>query len=138
VGAALAYTSVRELKRYYDTRAIVLSFMGVGTIGPLLLMAISPYVEVPELDMMLGRFVMPEGVAWLYVLALGLFATLAQVYMTKAYGATKAGIVGAVSYSNILFSIGLGLLVGDPLPDALTWAGIACVVWAGVLVARKG
>uniref|UniRef100_UPI003EBB4A84 DMT family transporter n=1 Tax=Hydrogenimonas leucolamina TaxID=2954236 RepID=UPI003EBB4A84 len=135
-GAALAYTAVRELKRYYDTRAIVLSFMGIGTLGPLLLMAVSPWVEMPELDMIFGRFVMPEGWAWAYVVAMGLFATLAQVYMTRAYGATKAGIVGAVSYSNILFSIALGLLIGDPLPDWATWAGIGLIAAAGVAVTR--
>ncbi len=137
VGAALAYTAVRELKRYYDTRAIVLSFMGIGTLGPLFLMAASPYVHSPELDMLFGEFVMPSGRAWLYVIAMGLFATLAQVYMTKAYGVTKAGIVGAVSYSNILFSILFGLLIGDPLPDGATWLGIVLIAAAGIAVARN-
>ncbi|MDR2635851.1 MAG: DMT family transporter, partial [Campylobacteraceae bacterium] len=37
LGAALAYTSVRELKKYYDTRTIVLFFMSVGTVGPVLI-----------------------------------------------------------------------------------------------------
>ena len=138
VGAALAYTAVRELKRYYDTRAIVLSFMGIGTIGPLILMVVSPYVDSPELDMLFGTFVMPHGMGWIYVVAMGLFATLAQVYMTKAYGATKAGIVGAVSYSNILFSILLGFLIGDPFPDSYTWLGIGLIVMAGVFVTKKG
>ncbi len=137
VGAALAYTAVRELKRYYDTRAIVLSFMGIGTIGPLFLMAITPYVNMPELDMIFGEFVLPQGIDWLYVGLMGLFATFAQIYMTKAYGATKAGIVGAVSYTNILFSIGLGFLIGDPFPDFLTWFGIGLVVIAGVMVAKR-
>ncbi len=136
-GAALAYTAVKELKRHYDTRAIVLSFMGIGTIGPLLLMALTPYIHSPGLDMLFGEFVVPVGKEWVFVVAMGLFATLAQVYMTKAYGATKAGIVGAVSYSNILFSILLGLLIGDPFPDAMTWAGIALVVYAGFVVARN-
>jgi drug/metabolite transporter (DMT)-like permease len=137
VGAALAYTAVRELKRYYDTRAIVLSFMGIGTLGPLFLMALSPYVDSPELDMLFGQFVMPSGKTWIYVVVMGLFATLAQVYMTKAYGVTQAGIVGAVSYSNILFSILLGLLIGDPFPDLATWLGIALIVVAGITVARN-
>ena len=77
---------------------------------------------------------MPRGVMWLYVFALGALATLAQVYMTKAYGATQAGIVGAVSYSNILFSVLLGPLIGDPFPDPWTWLGIAAIVAAGLLV----
>jgi len=136
VGAALAYTSVRELKQYYDTRAIVLSFMGVGTIGPVVLFLLSPYVHESELDFMFARFVMPEGIVWLYVIAMGVFATISQVLMTKAYGETKAGIVGAVSYTNILFSICVGVMLGDALPSAMTTFGIVLIVLAGVLVAR--
>ena len=137
VGAALAYTSVRELKRYYDTRAIVLSFMSVGTFGPLVLLLVSPYVSAPELDFMLGAFVMPKGMVWLYVIGMGLFATLAQIYMTKAYGESQAGIVGAVSYTNIVFSIGVGLLLGDALPDFLTLFGIILIIISGILVVKK-
>jgi len=136
VGAALAYTSVRELKAYYDTRAIVLSFMLVGTIGPLLLFFISGYIHAPELDFALGTFVLPHGIVWFYVLAMGLFATLSQILMTKAYGETKAGIVGAVSYSNILFSIVVGLFLGDALPSLSTTIGITLIVFAGIMVAR--
>ena len=136
VGAALAYTSVRELKQYYDTRAIVLSFMLVGTIGPVFLFLISPYIHISELDFMLGKFVMPEGIVWFYVLAMGIFATVSQVLMTKAYGETKAGIVGAVSYTNIFFSILVGLFLGDALPSLTTSFGILLIVAAGIMVAR--
>lgn len=137
VGAALAYTSVRELKKYYDTRAIVLSFMCVGTIGPLVLMFISQYLSVKSMDFLQGTFVMPTGVAWLYIFGLGFFATVAQTFMTKAYGVTKAGIVGAVSYSNILFSLILGLIMGDAFPDILGLFGIILVVLGGILVAKE-
>jgi len=136
VGAALAYTSIRELKNYYDTKAIVLSFMLTGTIGPIILFMVSPYLNMPELDFMFGKFVMPEGVVWVYVIAMGLFATLSQVLMTKAYGETKAGIVGAVSYTNILFSILVGLFLGDAFPSLSTSFGIVLIVFAGLLVAR--
>jgi len=137
VGAALAYTSVRELKRYYDTRAIVLSFMGVGTAGPLLLMLVSPYADIAALDFMFGAFVMPRGAAWGYVAAMGVLATLAQVYMTRAYGESQAGIVGAVSYSNIVFAIVVGLILGDAFPDLWTLSGIILIIVSGLLVARK-
>lgn len=136
VGAALAYTSVRELKAYYDTRAIVLSFMLTGTIGPVVLFLVSPYVGIKELDFLFGEFVMPEGITWVYLVAMGLFATLSQVLMTKAYGETKAGIVGAVSYTNILFSIMLGVMLGDALPSLSMTFGIVLIVSAGIMVAR--
>ena len=136
VGAALAYTSIRELRNYYDTRAIVLSFALTGTVGPVVLFLISPYVDAPELDFILGEFVMPEGVVWLYVLGMGLFATVSQLLMTKAYGETKAGVVGAVSYTNILFSILVGVALGDDFPSLVTTFGIALIVTAGIVVAR--
>jgi len=136
VGAALAYTSIRELKKFYDTRAIVLSFMGIGTLGPIILFFISSSLHVEELDFILGEFIMPHGVVWFYVIGMGLFATLSQVLMTKAYGLEKAGIIGAVSYSNILFSIIVGVILGDNLPNLITTFGIILIVFAGIMVAK--
>lgn len=136
VGAALAYTSIRELKNYYDTRMIVLSFTLVGTLGPILLFIFSKYFYTQELDFMLGAFVMPHGIVWFYVVSLGVLGTLSQYYMTKAYGETKAGIVGAVSYSNIVFAIFVGLLLGDALPDFSTTIGIILIIAAGITVSR--
>jgi drug/metabolite transporter (DMT)-like permease len=136
VGAALAYTAVRELRNYYDTRAIVLSFMGVGTIGPIILMLISPYVQTQTFDFMFGTFVMPQGIEWGYVLAMGVLATGAQVMMTKAYGESKAGIIAIVSYTNIFFSIAVGMLLGDSFPEMITWMGIFLIITAGVLGSR--
>lgn len=136
VGAALAYTSVRELKKYYDTRAIVLSFTAIGTIGPIILFIISNYLHVESLDFVLGEFVMPSGIVWIYIIGVGLLGTLSQVFMTKAYGETKAGIVGAVSYTNIVFAILVGLLLGDSLPDFTTTCGIILIIFAGIMVAK--
>ncbi|RUM70736.1 MAG: EamA family transporter [Sulfurovum sp.] len=135
IGAALAYTSIRELRKYYDTRAIVMSFMGVGTIAPLLLMLLTPYVEVSqEFEWMFAKFVMPQGVEWGYVTAVGVFATISQLLMTKAYELTKAGIVGTISYSNIVFALIIGIILGDPIPNIWTIFGILLVITSGLLV----
>jgi len=136
LGAALAYTSIRELRVYYDTRAIVMSFMGVGTVAPLLLMLATPYVHPPEaLQFMFAEFVMPSGVIWLYVIMMGITATISQILMTKAYEYTKAGIVGTVSYSNIVFALIIGIALGDPIPNFWTFLGIILVISSGLLVA---
>jgi len=136
IGAALAYTSIRELRKYYDTRAIVMSFMGVGTVAPLFLMLITPYVEVSEdFDWMFAEFVMPQGLEWGYVTAVGIFATMSQLLMTKAYELTKAGIVGTISYSNIVFAVIIGVMLGDPIPDMWTTLGIILVIMSGLIVA---
>jgi len=137
IGAALAYTSVRELNKYYDTKSIVLSFMLTGTIGPLFLFFLTPYINTSSLDFIFADFIIPQGRQWFYIFGLGLFATMAQMYMTKAYGETKAGIVGAISYSNIVFAIIIGLLLGDALPNLLTSLGIFAIFIAGILVVKK-
>lgn len=137
VGAGLAYTSIRELRKYYDSRAIVLSFMTIGTIGPMILLIIGEFYVNENLDFLFASFVMPKGDDWLFIILLGIFATFAQIYMTKAYSCAKAGIIGTIGYSNIAFSILLGLILGDSLPDIWIIFGILLIVISGVLVSMK-
>lgn len=137
VGAALAYTSIRELRKFYDGRTIVLSFMGIGTIGPIILMIISEFYINEKLDFVFAKFVMPKPEDWIFIVLLGTVATFAQIYMTKAYSVAKAGIIGTISYANIAFSIIIGLLLGDAFPDIWIILGIMLIVFSGVLVSSK-
>jgi drug/metabolite transporter (DMT)-like permease len=136
VGAALAYTSIRQLRKFYDTKVIVLSFTLVGTIAPIILFILAEFIQVNELDFLLSKFVMPQGITLIYIVGVGLLGTLSQFFMTKAYGETKAGIVGAVSYTNIVFAIFVGIILGDSLPDLTRFLGICLIIFAGVMVAK--
>ncbi len=137
VGAGIAYTSIRELKHYYDPRAIVLSFMLVGTIGPIILMILAEYITTTTFDFAISKFILPSGIAWFYIFGLGITATLSQLYMTKAYMSAKGGIVGTISYTNIIFSIIIGVLLGDAFPDIFIITGILLVIFSGILVTLK-
>ena len=137
VGAGLAYTSIRELRKYYDSRAIVLSFMGIGTLGPVILMIIAQFYQNEALDFMLAVFILPSSKDILFIILLGVTATFAQIYMTKAYSCAKAGIIGTISYANIAFSILLGMVLGDSFPDIWIVLGIILIVCSGLLVSRK-
>jgi drug/metabolite transporter (DMT)-like permease len=139
VGAGLAYTSVRELRKHYDSRAIVFSFAMVGTISPAILLVIGTLVQTPDyLDFMFAPIVIPTVEQLPSIVILGVLATFAQIYMTKAYGETKAGIVATVSYSNILFSMFLGIfLLNEGVPNLYTFLGIFMIVASGVLVSWK-
>jgi len=137
IGAALAYTSIRELRKYYDTRAIVLSFMLTGSVVPLIFMIISPYVDYPNLAIFFSEFILPTPLQWGYIVGMGIFATLSQMLMTKAYEVSKAGIVGTISYSNIIFALIIGVALGDALPDILSILGIGLVITSGILVTYK-
>ncbi len=136
--AAAAYTTIRKIKHVYDSRVIVLSFMGTGVIIPLVLFIISERYAPPHLDFMLAKFIMPVGIGiWLLLFFMGITATLSQWLLTKAYSATNAGIIGIVSYIIIPFSVLFGTLLGDNFPDVYTIIGIVLIVLAGLLV-KKG
>ena len=137
VGAGLAYTSIRELRKYYDNRSIVLSFMLVGTLGPIILMFIGEFYTSDSLDWIVSPFVMPTGWAWFHIVGLGIFATGSQMYMTKAYALAQGGVVGTISYSTILFSIFIGMYLGDVFPSTSLFIGIGFIVLSGLLVSKK-
>ena len=137
VGAGLAYTSIRELRKYYDNRSIVLSFMLVGTIGPIILMLGAEFYTAPALDWIMTPFVMPTGWAWFHIVGLGIFATGSQMYMTKAYALAQGGIVGTISYSTIIFSIFIGVFLGDLFPTTALFIGIGFIILSGFLVSKK-
>ncbi len=131
VGAGLAYTSIRELRKFYDSRTIVLSFMSIGSIGPVILMIISEFYINEKFDFLFAKFVIPQSSDWLFIILLGIVATFAQIFMTKAYSVAKAGIVGTISYANIAFSIVIGLFLGDSFPDIWIILGIMLIIISG-------
>lgn len=131
--AGLAYTSIRELKNYYEPRMIVLSFVGMGSVLPACLLVLGNFVRVDGLEFLLAPFVMPDLKMSFYIAMMGLFGTLGQFLLTKAYSATKAGIVGAASYLSIFFAAIIGLFIGQSLPDLVGTIGITMIVLAGIM-----
>jgi drug/metabolite transporter (DMT)-like permease len=137
IGAGLAYTSVRELRLYYDARSIVLSFMIIGTIAPIVLMVISQFLYIQSLDFMMGLFVLPTDTDYIYIIGLGVTATFAQLFMTKAYANNKAGLVSVISYFNIPFSILFGFIFFDDNPNIYVYLGIVLIVISGILITKE-
>ncbi|MDL0089069.1 DMT family transporter [Campylobacter gastrosuis] len=138
VGAALAYTSVKELKRSYDTRTIVLSFMAWGSALPLVFMALAENFSYEPLDFLLSPFVIPSLKNCILILLMGVAGLIFQVYLTKAYAASpKAGVVAAVSYLDVVFTIFIGFFLGDALPNHVAFFGIMLVIFSGIIVVRE-
>lgn len=136
--AALAYTSIHELRKYYDTKFIVLSFVGIGTIIPIILMCIAHFFDTPNnLDFMFSKFVIPDFFGIIYILCMGITGLIYQNYLTKSFVASKkAGPVAAIGYSDIIFTLLLGLMLGDNFPDLLGILGIILIIISGVIIAK--
>ena len=137
--AAAAYTTIKKIKDIYDSRIIVLSFVGVGTLLPALLFLLAPFIETPKtLSFLFPEFILPNSLTiWLLIGFMALISTLSQWLLTKAYSSSNLSIIGVISYTNIPFAVGFGYLLGDKFPDALTFMGIGLIVIGGVLVGMK-
>jgi len=137
--AASAYATIKTIRDVYDARVVVLSFMGVGTLMPLLLFAASPFIDAPPaLAFLFPDFVWPHAPKlWILIALMALVSTLSQWLLTKAYSFSRAGVIGAVSYTNIPFAVGFGIMLGDAFPDIYVWLGIGMIILA-VLLVKKG
>lgn len=134
--SALAYTSVRSLKAYYDERTVVLSFMFFGVLLPALLMIGAEFYTSSHLAFALNPFLMPYGVSWLWILLMGIAAAYGQIYMTRAYFYAEAGLVSTISYSVVLFTSLFGILLGDVLPNFMMIVGAVLIIASGIILSR--
>lgn len=119
--SAVAYWHVRELGRLREPEWRVvfyfsLSGVAIGAAGTLL-SGVSPHSAT--------------GVALL--LSIGITATLAQVAMTRAYGAGRALLTANLQYSAIVFASIIGMIVfADRIP-LVGWLGIAVIIASGIV-----
>jgi len=136
--AAAAYATIKKIKDIYDSRIIVLSFAVIGSILPLFLFLISPYIDIPNsIKFLFPKFILPETTTiWLLIIFMAFISTLSQWFLTKAYSSSKASIIGVISYTNIPFAIGFGYMLGDTFPDLLTFCGIILIVVGGIMVSK--
>ena len=132
--SAIAYITLGRLAAYYDPRVIVLSFLVSGVLLPLVTLIIH-YTSGVNAD---GIFIIdwrtPHGQEWFFVLLMGFAALFGQYFVTKSYGADKAGIVSVFGYANIIYSVFIGMIFGDAFPDLVSWAGISCIIISGVII----
>ena len=132
--SAIAYLTLGRLAGYYDPRVIVMSFLVSGFVIPLVSMTIHYITGVPADGLFIIAFRLPQGIEWMSILLMGLAALFGQYFVTRAYGSDKAGIVSVFGYSNIIYSVFIGMLVGDAFPDLMSWAGITCIILSGVII----
>jgi drug/metabolite transporter (DMT)-like permease len=126
--AAAAYATIKKIKDIYDARIIMLSFMSVGMIIPLLLFLFTPLVNFQ---------IHTDIFVWTLIVLMAIISTTSQWFLTRAYSLSNASIIGVVSYTNIPFAIGFGVILGDLFPDIYTFVGIALIVIGGILVSKN-
>ena len=115
----LAYNCVRKLGR---------------TEHPLVIIFYFPLVCLPLTGLYTAfNWVAPQGIEWLWLLALGLFTQLGQYFMTKSYQVAEISKVAIVNYTEVIFALLIGLVFFGEHFNLLTCAGMV-LVGAGVVL----
>ncbi len=123
--SALAYLQVATLGRAGEPELRVVFYFSIGG-----------FVAGVALALLQGWHVRHTLAGFALLVATGLFATAAQVLMTRAYAIGKPLSNASLQYLGIAFSFVFGIWL---FHDPLTWtavAGMALIVGAGLAAAR--
>lgn len=114
VFAAGASITIRHLSKSHHTYEIIFYFLATATVISAVLMK--------------DEFVIPQGIAWVYLIAIGVVSLLGQIFLTKAFTHENAGVVAVTRYIGLAFNILWGVIFWNEIPDWLTALGGAVIV----------
>jgi drug/metabolite transporter (DMT)-like permease len=127
----VAVTQVIGPQMHPVTQQLHTSLMGAAMIVPVL-WAMNDAGISAELDP-----VMPQGIAWLWLFGVGFWAALAHMCMTASLRLAPASTLAPLHYFEMVPSIVLGYLIFGDFPNALTGAGMAVIIGAGLYIVRR-
>ena len=122
--AGLAYFNVRELgARGEPESRTVFFFALVSTVGAGLWMIGDTFhaLDLPGVGLLLG---------------VGVFATLAQMAMTRSYKRGKAALSANLAYTAVIFASLFGMLFWDERPPMSSWLAMAIIVASGMVASQ--
>jgi drug/metabolite transporter (DMT)-like permease len=120
---AMSALSIKSLSRTETPSTIVL-FMGL---------IMTPMSLIPALL----NWSTPQPVDYLWFVALGLFATIAQIAMARAFASADVSAVLPFDFSRLIFAAILGYLFFAESPDIWTWLGAAIIFSAALYTAHR-
>ena len=116
---ALAYVSVRKLTQ---------------TEAPLVVVHYFPLVSVPIcLPFLITGGVIPQGIEWLWLVGIGVFTQLGQVFITTGLQILPAGQASSINYTQVLFATLWGILFFSESLNPFIVAGGLCVFGATLI-----
>jgi len=121
---ALAYIDVKRLASLEHPLVIVFWF---------------PLVTVPlTVPTLIGSFVWPQGIEWLWLLGVGVCTQAGQVLFTSGLLYESATRATALTYLQVVFAAMWGALFFGEVPDATTALGAMLVVSGALSLAWQG
>ncbi len=71
---------------------------------------------------------MPIGIEWLWVISIGIFGLIGQVFMTRAFQLADTNTIAPFKYMELIYALGLGLIFLDEEHSNLAIFGMLLIV----------
>jgi drug/metabolite transporter (DMT)-like permease len=81
--------------------------------------------------------VMPQGLAWIWLLGVGVWGAISHICMTYALKFAPSATLAPLHYIEIVTAVALGYAVFGDFPNAMTWAGIVVICGSGLYVIHR-
>jgi drug/metabolite transporter (DMT)-like permease len=121
--ASIAYVCIKSLRKTHNTQIVVLYF----TISAMV-------VPIP---LMWHNFVLPDLRDVMFLLMVGITATVGQFFMTKAYGVEKAGLVSMVNYTTVFFNMFWDIIIWSAILDIGSLIGGVLIILSSVILTLR-
>ena len=121
--AALAFVSVRKLRETDHALVVIFYFSFV-----------SVFASVP---FVVAQYAVPSLTEWLLMIGVGISTHIAQMFLTWSLHREHTTRAMGVSYVQILFAVGWGILIFGDYPNILSLAGMLLVSAGSIIAARR-
>ncbi|MGE0736238.1 MAG: DMT family transporter [Alphaproteobacteria bacterium] len=124
LATALCYATFQIFTRvlsYTEHYLTVFFFTGFGTL--VLMSFVVPFY-----------WVSPTWSDWGWMAVSGLFGSVGQFLLTRAFHKAEASVISPFMYTQIIWTIGLGMLLFGNFPDLVTFIGMAIIVASGIFI----
>jgi len=117
--SGMAYNLVRSMKGREHPLTVVLHFQLVGVVAGFISLFFS--------------FRMPTGWDWFYIVLIGIFSQLGQMFLTNALQKERVAGVAIINYTGLIYALLAGSIIFSEPQSAESLAGMLLVVF-GVLL----
>ena len=124
LGASLCWATGLTLTRLMRDREQALTVLAWSSLVGVV--ALSPLVW--------SVWVTPNASQWMILILLGVFNGLGQYLVIRAFMLASASLLAPFSYSIIIWSMLIGLIVFNSFPDGITLIGTAILIAAGLYI----
>ena len=97
---------------------------------PLVIIYYFPLVSIPlSIPFVINDFVLPTGTDWFWIIGIGIFTQIGQLFITEGLTLLPAGQATSLNYSQVIFASIWGVLIfQEPITSSVYVGGICVLI----------